>query len=295
MKKLLSLTLVLAMMLTFASFPAVAEGNEPVKIKLFYSDNATLHFQEDWLAVKTIEETFNIDFDFEVIPIADYSTKVSTTLNVGGNTLPDVILYQDTKSENGSLALNGAFVPISDYADWMPNFNARVEEFGSQDEVNEKKLSDGKLYYMPYPLLGNAPLFLGCHPFQPTIASNPEDERISFPKTMQETLGGVALSTPVNPTANEIAEIVHHAQGHSSIVIGTYNGHIKTGQLELIRALSQLPGPIICVALRNPYDLLMLPPNVTCVAAYQYDDQSMAAVIKLLKGELQPVGKLPLQ
>lgn len=149
MKKLLSLALVLTMMLTFASFPAVAEGSEPVKIKLFYSDNATLPFQEDWLTVKTIEDTFNIDFDFEVIPIADYSTKVSTTLNVGGNTLPDVILYQDTKAENGSLALNGVLVPISDYADWTPNFNARVEEFGLQDEVNEKKLSDGKLYYMP--------------------------------------------------------------------------------------------------------------------------------------------------
>lgn len=108
MKKLLSLALVLAMMLTFASFPAVAESAEPVKITLYYSDNATLPFQEDWLTVKTIEERFNVDLTFEVIPIADYATKVSTALNVGGNTVPDVILYQTTKGENGSLALNGA-------------------------------------------------------------------------------------------------------------------------------------------------------------------------------------------
>ena len=97
MKKLLSLALVLAMMLTFASFPAVAESAEPVKITLYYSDNATLPFQEDWLTVKTIEERFNVDLTFEVIPIADYATKVSTALNVGGNTVPDVILYQTTK------------------------------------------------------------------------------------------------------------------------------------------------------------------------------------------------------
>ncbi len=149
MKKLLSLALVLAMMLTFASFPAMAESTEPVKITLYYSDNATLPFQEDWLTVKTIEERFNVDLTFEVIPIADYATKVSTALNIGGNTVPDVILYQTTKGENGSLALNGALVPISDYSDWTPNFNARVEEFGLQSAIDELKLSDGKLYYLP--------------------------------------------------------------------------------------------------------------------------------------------------
>lgn len=147
MKKLLSLALVLMMMVSFVSLSAVAE--EPTKITLYYSDNATLPFQEDWLTVKTIEEKFNVELTFEVIPIADYPTKVSTALNVGGNALPDVILYQTTKGENGSLALNGALVPVSDYADWTPNFYARVEEFGLADAIGELKLSDGKLYYLP--------------------------------------------------------------------------------------------------------------------------------------------------
>lgn len=151
MKKLLALALTVAMVLTCVSFTAVAEATasgEPLKISLYYSDNATLPFQEDWLAVKTIEEKYNVDFTFEVIPIADYATKVSLSLNTGTNT-PDVILYQTTKGENGSLALNGALVPISDYSDWTPNFNARVEEFGLQDAVSALTLSDGKRYYMP--------------------------------------------------------------------------------------------------------------------------------------------------
>lgn len=151
MKKLLALVLTVAMILTCVSFTAVAEtasSGEPLKITLYYSDNATLPFQEDWLSVKAIEEKFNVDFTFEVIPIADYATKVSLALNTGTNT-PDVILYQTTKGENGSLALNGALVPVSDYSDWTPNFNARVEEFGLTDAVNGLKLSDGKLYYLP--------------------------------------------------------------------------------------------------------------------------------------------------
>lgn len=91
---------------------------------------------------------FNVDFDFEVIPIADYSTKVSLALNTGNNT-PDVILYQSTKGENASLALNGALVPISDYSEFTPNFNARVEKFGLKDTVDKLSLADGKRYYLP--------------------------------------------------------------------------------------------------------------------------------------------------
>lgn len=120
----------------------------PVKIKIFYSDNATLPFKKDWLTVKTAEEKFNVDFDFEVIPIADYKTKVSLALNTGTNT-PDVILYQSTVGENASLALNGAIVPISDYADWTPNFNAKVKEFGMEEDIAKLNLADGKRYYMP--------------------------------------------------------------------------------------------------------------------------------------------------
>ena len=70
--------------------------DEPVKIKIYYSDNATLPFKEDWLTVTEAEKRFNVDFEFEVIPIADYATKVSLALNTGTNA-PDVILYQTTK------------------------------------------------------------------------------------------------------------------------------------------------------------------------------------------------------
>ena len=104
--------------------------------------------QEDWLTFTEVQKRCNVNLDVEAIPIADYSTKVSLALNTGEN-VPDVILYQTTTGENASLALNGALVPISDYSDWTPNFNARVEEMGLQDDVNQLNLQDGKRYYMP--------------------------------------------------------------------------------------------------------------------------------------------------
>lgn len=121
---------------------------EPIKFSMYYSDNATLPFKEDWLNITEIQDRVNAEINFEVIPIADYQTKVSLALNTRNNA-PDVILYQSTKGENASLALNGAIVPISDYPDWTPNFNARVAEFGLQNAVDNLNLKDGKRYYLP--------------------------------------------------------------------------------------------------------------------------------------------------
>ena len=79
----------------------------------------------------------------------DLQRAVGIQIAGAGENVPDVILYQTTTGENASLALNGALVPISDYSDWTPNFNARVEEMGLQDDVDMLNLQDGKRYYMP--------------------------------------------------------------------------------------------------------------------------------------------------
>jgi putative aldouronate transport system substrate-binding protein len=123
-------------------------GNEPpLELTMYYADNPTLPFKEDWLIIQEWEKRFNVKLKIEAIPNTEYATKVSLALNTGNT--PDVILYQTTKGENALLALNGAIVPISDYADWTPNFNARVKEFGLQEEIDALRLQDGKLYYLP--------------------------------------------------------------------------------------------------------------------------------------------------
>ncbi|GAB1484179.1 extracellular solute-binding protein [Treponema sp.] len=128
---------------------AAKEGaTSPVAISLYYSDNATLPFRSDWLTVTEIAKRVGANLRFEPIPIADYQTKVSLALNTGNNA-PDVILYQSTKGENGSLALNGAIVPISDYSQWTPNFNKWVETLGMKGEIDTLRLKDGKYYYLP--------------------------------------------------------------------------------------------------------------------------------------------------
>lgn len=136
---------------TGAAAPAETEAApaEPIKISMYYSDNPTLPYMDSWLAVTETAKLANIDLTIEAIPNgSDFNTKVALALNTGEN-CPDVILYQTTKGENASLAVNGAIVPISDYPEWTPNFNAMVEKLGLQGEVDALNLLDGKRYYMP--------------------------------------------------------------------------------------------------------------------------------------------------
>ena len=146
MKKTMALFLALLMLLSLGALSVFAE--EPIEISLYYSDNATLPFRADWPMLVHLQEKYNVKLNIEPIPIADYTTKVGLALSTGENA-PDVILGSSSGGANASLALNGAIVPISDYAEWTPNFNARVEEFGLENNVERLQLSDGKRYYMP--------------------------------------------------------------------------------------------------------------------------------------------------
>ena len=132
--------------------PAETEApaaEEPIKISMYYSDNPTLPYMPDWLAMVETAKLANIDLTVEAIPNgSDFSTKVSLALNTLEN-CPDVILYQETYGERASQCLNGSVVAISDYPEWTPNFNAMVEKLGLQAEVDGLALMDGKRYYMP--------------------------------------------------------------------------------------------------------------------------------------------------
>jgi putative aldouronate transport system substrate-binding protein len=123
-------------------------AEKPLEISLFYYDNATLPFKQDWLTVTESQRRYNLKINWEVIPTGDYATKVSLVLNSGINA-PDAILFQSTTGENASLAANGAILPVSDYPFYTPHWSARVKEFGLGDDVDRLRLRDGKLYLLP--------------------------------------------------------------------------------------------------------------------------------------------------
>ena len=174
-----------------------------------------------------------------------------------------------------------------------------LETVGSQahrqqaQALYEQSLTLVRLPLERLPPLGERPLFVGCLPFAATQASSPGAEGVSFADTLRERFGGSAALMSENPDREEITRIAALAPEHSSVVIGTYNGHLRTGQLDMVRALSGSGAPVICIALRNPYDLAGLPANVSTVAAYAYNDKVLRAITRMLSGEIGASGILP--
>ncbi len=144
------------------------------------------------------------------------------------------------------------------------------------------------------PALGANPLCLGCPPYRTGLVGNVVDDvKATFPAMLAPLLGGEGVTTPIDPTDDEIAALAAKAAHYTGLVIGTYNGHLHPAQLCLVRALAGLGKPIAAVALRNPYDLCDLPANVYALEAYEYTAQSTRAVADVLCGKCAAPGRLP--
>jgi len=163
------------------------------------------------------------------------------------------------------------------------------------EAMYEQSLTSVNLPKGGLPPPGDKPLFVGCLPYLPTQASSPNAGSVSFHEAMRLRFGGDAVSMTENPDWEEIARIAALAPGHSCIVIGTYNAHLRRGQLDIVKALASSGIPVICIALRNPYDLADLPMGVSGIAAYAYNNSSLNAVARLLSGDIRAFGVLPVR
>ena len=146
-------------------------------------------------------------------------------------------------------------------------------------------------------LMGKNPIFIGAPAFRASNVSNPE-EAAQFADYMEEHMGGKGIRISPDPDKKELDNVikeVKNVKDVSSIVIGTYNGHLYKGQLELIRELASLYTNILVVALRNPYDLMELPEGVYGIAAYEYTHKCLNVLTKLLKKQFVPSGVLPIK
>lgn len=136
-------------------------------------------------------------------------------------------------------------------------------------------------------------LFMGSYASRSTLASSSADKSFSFPEYMAGEFAGQFLLTSVNPTAEEIKEVLEKAEGYKTVVYGTYNGHLNPGQLELANRLCENKENVIAVALRNPYDLGGIDKRAFRLAAYEYTTQVFEILSEIFKGNIAPSGKLP--
>lgn len=103
--------------------------------------------------------------------------------------------------------------------------------------------------------------------------------------------GGYATGT--NTTSAQITTAVGKAASADVIIVATYTAKSYSGQRALVAAMQATGKPVIVAAMRNPWDVMSFPAVNAYLATYGYGDISVNALARVLTGEVNPSGKLP--
>ena len=76
-------------------------------------------------------------------------------------------------------------------------------------------------------------------------------------------------------------------------ILATVNAHLDEQQAELVRCLISSGRHIIVIAVRNPYDLRAFPQLRTYLCTYEYSRPALVAAVRVVFGERQALGHLP--
>src|SRR6266516_2110933 len=101
------------------------------------------------------------------------------------------------------------------------------------------------------------------------------------------------IFTSARPAAQEYSEILAASSSADTIIMATVNAHLDLRQAELMQCLAQSGRRVIGLAVRNPYDLLAFPQLRTYLVTYEYTRPALAAAVRVLFGETQAQGCLP--
>ena len=102
------------------------------------------------------------------------------------------------------------------------------------------------------------------------------------------------LVTGDNPNQAKIEEAASRARNNDLVVVETAYADYWVGQQNLVKALLEDAGkPVIVVAMWNPYDIAYFDEADTYLATYGFRSVSMEALARVLFGEVNPTGKLP--
>lgn len=102
-----------------------------------------------------------------------------------------------------------------------------------------------------------------------------------------------ALEIPMHADETTVRAALRFLEDADTIIIGTTAAERDAGQTALIRALCERGQQPIVVSLRTPYDCIAFPMVQTYLCAYSIRAVSIEAVARVLFGEIEAQGTLP--
>ena len=141
-----SLLLALAMLLCAVPLAGLAEEERPTLTILMAQDTYVEDYETNAFT-KFIEDSMNVNLDFELLPAADAADKLSVMIS-SGQELPDVVNYSLDITTTYRYAQTGAFIPLNDYYEQYGDNVKKVEEMspGFFDAIT---CPDGNIYSVP--------------------------------------------------------------------------------------------------------------------------------------------------
>ncbi|WP_425283896.1 glycoside hydrolase family 3 protein [Lentibacillus halodurans] len=100
-------------------------------------------------------------------------------------------------------------------------------------------------------------------------------------------------ATDTSPTPDQIDGAAAEAENADIVVTATYTANTNDAQQQLVEAIQDTGKPVVVTAIRNPYDLMAFPEVEGYVTTYGDRDVSVEALARVLSGEVNPEGRLP--
>ncbi|MHA3947589.1 ABC transporter substrate-binding protein [Cellulomonas bogoriensis] len=119
---------------------------EPMEVSMLWTDWPESPVTDSWRIFDEIEERTNVRIVTTHVPFSDAVEKRGLLIAAGE--APTVIPLTYTGDER-PFAASGAVLPLSDYAEHMPNFNKYVDEWDLREMVDNLRQSDGRYYMTP--------------------------------------------------------------------------------------------------------------------------------------------------
>ncbi|WP_245835757.1 glycoside hydrolase family 3 protein [Virgibacillus ndiopensis] len=160
------------------------------------------------------------------------------------------------------------------------------EHLQAADEIAEKSITLVQNNDSILPLQQDSAnvLVTGPGAAQPDLLSNLLNEK---------GLMSTSFATGTSPTQDQINEAVQKAEEADKVIVTTYTANTNEEQQQLVEQIQSTGKPVIVAALRNPYDLMEFPEVDAYISTYSYLDVSVQALAKVIAGDVNPFGKLP--
>ena len=144
-------------------------------------------------------------------------------------------------------------------------------------------------------LMNNETLVITTEPFATTIAEDTLSARSIGSAIIENKLNVKVKRIKVSITDEEIDEIVSDAMNYKQVLVCTYNAYMYTNQAKLINKLDRIVNHLYVLSTRSPYDIYKFKQIKNYLCLYEYTPNSINTIVKYLRKEVTPFGKLPIK